>query len=521
MKRHSTWAVATLLVLAAACATSSTAQPIAGGTVTVRLTGDWRHFDPQNPTQVGSQQASAVTSMLYDSLIQVRPDGKVVPYLAKSWEQTPRSIKFTLRDDATCTDGTKVTPTVVKNSWQRRLKVPGTAANIGPGPYSLSADDATGTFTWTTQTPFPDAVFQFNSAIVCPAGLANPDGLLTTPQGSGPYVLDETVQGDHVTLKLRPDWSWGPEGLTAKSPGIPERIVFKVITNDTTAANLLLTGGLDVAIIAGADVDRLLANKGLTHKTAIGPATFPLIFNESPDRPTGDPKVREALMSAIDRNAWNRVVYEGRGLTSPSFLAPAANCYDASVAQYLPKDTSPEKAKQILTAAGWSLVNGKFQKNGKTLAVELLASGSTLGNGWEYLSTVWDSAGITVKTDLITDFSAWVQNLTQSNFDVTIPQTSSTAPSPSATVFFIGAVPPKGYNFSKTVNPEADREFALAQSTVGAERCQHWSNVQRLLLQGFDILPLAAPGVVSFGRAGLDWLPGIQTLDAHYFRRVK
>ena len=43
-------------------------------------------------------------------VIGIGPDGKLVPYLAKSWEQTPNSITFTLRSDATCADGTITEP---------------------------------------------------------------------------------------------------------------------------------------------------------------------------------------------------------------------------------------------------------------------------------------------------------------------------------------------------------------------------------------------------------------------------
>ena len=75
------------------------------------------------------------------------------------------------------------------------------------------------------------------------------------PVGAG-FV--EAVHGDHVTMKLRPDFKWGPNGITAKTLGIPDTIIYKIVTNETTAANLLITGGLDLATLNGPEIDRAL-----------------------------------------------------------------------------------------------------------------------------------------------------------------------------------------------------------------------------------------------------------------------
>src|SRR2546426_263700 len=100
-----------------------------------------------------------------------------------------------------CSPAAAPAPAVAEQAGSR-----GASGRLGPGPYSLAADDAAGTFTFTTQKPFTDAIYNFTTwygFIVCPAGLANPDALATTPRGSGPYLFEEAVPGDHVTVKLR------------------------------------------------------------------------------------------------------------------------------------------------------------------------------------------------------------------------------------------------------------------------------------------------------------------------------
>ena len=98
------------------------------------------------------------------------------------------------------------------------------------------------------------------------AHLASPAvDLETHIAGSGPYTLVSAEHGNGVTWKRNDNWKWGPPGTSVKN--LPETLIYKTITDDTTAANLLLTGGLTVAVVFGPDVQRLNASK-LTHVSA-------------------------------------------------------------------------------------------------------------------------------------------------------------------------------------------------------------------------------------------------------------
>ena len=118
------------------------------------------------------------------------------------------------------------------------------------GPLHLSANNKKGTFTLASEKPFRGLLSTFSYfPIICPHGLAmvqqDPHYLETHMDGSGPYTLVEAVHGDHITYKLRPEWKWGPPGTTTAT--MPKTLVYKVYGDETTAANLLLTGGLDYA----------------------------------------------------------------------------------------------------------------------------------------------------------------------------------------------------------------------------------------------------------------------------------
>jgi hypothetical protein len=71
-----------------------------GRTMTVRMSGDWSSLDPHrlsvSTTMTGSNQ---IMHAVYDRLVMIA-QGKIVPYLATSWQQAPTSITFKIRNVA-------------------------------------------------------------------------------------------------------------------------------------------------------------------------------------------------------------------------------------------------------------------------------------------------------------------------------------------------------------------------------------------------------------------------------------
>jgi peptide/nickel transport system substrate-binding protein len=143
-------------------------------------------------------------------------------------------------------------------------------------------DDAAWTVTVKTNAPFSDLLLGMAmpwSSIVCPAGLQAPDKLLMQPSGSGPYTLDasRSVRGDHYTLVPRPGYDWGAWGMKTSDAGMPTAIVVRVINNNTTAANELIAGNVELGPVIGQDLARLKADPNLTATRA---PVFGMFFME-------------------------------------------------------------------------------------------------------------------------------------------------------------------------------------------------------------------------------------------------
>jgi peptide/nickel transport system substrate-binding protein len=372
---------------------SAAPEPI--GPISMRLLGNWTTLDIQGQAE---SSGSTIAYAVYDRLVARDADGKIIPYLATSWEASATKASFKLRNDAKCADGTAITPTVVANSFKRLFDPNTPSFNrpriFGPGPYTVAADDAASTVTISVGSPFGDlldAFAHYASSVICPAGLVDPAKLQDQMFGSGPYVMTESVRGDHVTLKRRDDWKWGPNNTTAAF--LPEQITIKVITNDTTAANLLLTGGLDVARVDGPDITRLQTEKSLTVNESHGFQTFPMVFQHKEGHPTADERVREALMSVVDPNAWAQAAFQ-KSIVTASLATPDVRCADPSVSKYLPQQ-STDRATQLLKDAGWTLQGGKLMKDGQQMTITIISSQTFYQRAApEYLQSQFSKLGI-------------------------------------------------------------------------------------------------------------------------------
>src|SRR5262249_51454577 len=186
--------------------------------------------------------------------------------------------------------------------------------------------------------------------LVCAKGLANRSLIAHATDGTGPYALTAAVPGDHYSFAVRKGYKWGPNGATTATNGLPANVTLKVITNETTSANLLLTGGLNLAGIAGPDRVRL--NKTKLFKIVSPAQPNELFFNENPGHPAANPAVRKALVQALNLSQVGKVATSGLGLKMTQLsLQQFTPCAGDSVTGSVPA-YNPSAAKPVLSSAG-------------------------------------------------------------------------------------------------------------------------------------------------------------------------
>jgi peptide/nickel transport system substrate-binding protein len=482
--------------------------PLAARTVTIRLGADFSSLDPAKTLTTDGYQ---MASVLYDRLLAIRADGTLGPGLATAWKATNDTATFTIKQDATCSDGTKVTPSVVAASLTRmnakETNAPYAYRSVGSAGYTVTGDDAAWTVTVKTNAPFSDLLVGMAmpwTSIVCPAGLKDPDKLVAQPSGSGPYTLDasRSVRGDHYTLVPRPGYDWGPWGMKTSDPGMPTLIVTRVINNNTTAANELIAGNVDLGPVIGQDLARLKADPNLTATRAPVFGMFFMEMQHAAGHMTADATVRRAIATAINRDSVNRAATFGNGITASSYIGPDVPCFDPKTADMFPKP-DPKAANALLLKDGWTAgAGGVLQKDGKPLTIRLIGNPESQNSAPEYVLQALKEMGADVQLRNMTLVEAATVFKTD-DWDVGFVPFGPPMPSPNTVTGFVSGK--GGINYSNIDNQDFldARAKALAAMPDSPDRCKYWGEAQEALLKNFDILPLFADVITEFARKGI------------------
>lgn len=483
-------AAATLLLTIAPAAAQD------GRAVTVRLQADYNTLDPARMRDSNGYQMAL---SLYDRLTALDVEGRPVPALAESWTADGNAVTFTIRDGVTCSDGHALTATDVADSliWMGAPETnsPFAYRTTGTAGYTVTADDAARTVTFETAEPFSDVLIGMAmpwASIVCPAGLVEGHDLASQPVGTGPFVLDanNSVRGEYYTLNARDDYAWGPNGASTTDAGTPSQITYRVIANHTTATNELLGGGLDLSLISGQELRRL-SSDGSLPSTEVTPFGMQfLFFQHGEDYVTSDPLVRQAIAAAFDREAFTAAATFENGVTATSFISESVECFDPSVAEFLPA-YDPQAARERLVEAGFE-VEGGITRDGQPVEIRIVGVPTYQNSGPEYLQAMLEELGFqtSLRSIGIEEFSTV---LAGDDWDISPVAFGPPMPSPNTvTPFVTGDAGQGGSNFSGIENPEfeAAREAALASDPTGPERCENWFVAQRALVSELDILPL-------------------------------
>ncbi len=479
---------------------------------TIRIGAD---YDSLDPVKTVTSDGYQLVNVLYDRLVALDEKGTPVPALAESWSGDASRTVFKLRKGVTCSDGTALTATAAAAALTRlgakETNAPMAYRTVGIAGYSAVGDDAAGTVTLTMTAPFSDLLIGLAmpwASIVCPSGLKDTEALGSTPSGTGPYTLDKaaSVRGSHYVLKLRPDHAWDSSGATGKDPGRPATIQVRVINNNTTAANELQSGTIDVSLVTGRDINRLKAAKSLDFLDAKPFGMQFMMFQHRDGYPTADVLVRRAIATAINRDLATRAATAGNGLTATSYISPLVACYEPKTADLLPKPDA-EAAKALLKQAGYAPgSDGIFAKDGKKLRLRLIGQPGLQGSAPEYILEALRAIGVEVELRNIT-LQETASVMSGPDWEIGVFPFGPPMPSANTVVPFVSG---KGSNHGTIENARfaAAQAAALASSPDSPERCARWSEAQLALLEDMNILPLFGGVNTFFSRKGVRFTIG-------------
>jgi peptide/nickel transport system substrate-binding protein len=296
---------------------------------------------------------------MYDGLLTRDSAMKVVPELAQSWSQTDvTTYVFKLRKGVKFHSGDELTAEDVKFTFDRMLKADGIDGKSSPragllGPMKeISALDK-----YTVQIklekpwailpamlPFQEVV---SKAFVQRVG---DKAMATQVNGTGPYKLVEWRRGDSVTMERFADYYGGAPDIQPVGPAKPNRVIFKIIPENSSRVAALLAGDVDIATEVPVHMMRQIEGSKTAKVVKVrGTRSFFVSLNNTKP-PFNNPLVRKAANHALDKKLLIDRVLQNTATPINGVLSPDAFGFDAKLPAY---EYNPAKAKQLLTQAGY------------------------------------------------------------------------------------------------------------------------------------------------------------------------
>lgn len=352
---------------AAGSATAATQAPSAGapkkgGTLRAAQSNENATLDPLTSGFVSERQAYY---NMYDSLVAIDTNLKIIPSLAESWETPdPKTYIFHLRKGVKFHDGTDFNADAVKFNLDRYLHEK-KSARVGEISF-VQTTDVVDPYTVKVSLKAPFAPFLAN--------LVDRAGMMLSPKavqgggadfsrkpvgaGTGAFKFVEWVNNDHLTLERNPNY-WKKDASGNQLPFL-DKVIFRPITDSTVMLANLKTGDVDASYyVPPKDVAGLKSSQDIVLRSVPGLSFDAFEFNTVKE-PFNKKELRQAVAEALDRAQISKTVYFGTEQVGYGPIPPSSWAFDPTLTPYT---GSPDKAKQYLKAGG--------QPNGFTFEYKL------------------------------------------------------------------------------------------------------------------------------------------------------
>ncbi|MBV8152141.1 MAG: ABC transporter substrate-binding protein [Candidatus Eremiobacteraeota bacterium] len=300
-----------------------------------------------------------VTSLILRGLVVFKPGTfDVIPAVAQSWKASAdgKTWTFLLRPNLRFSDGTPVDAEAVKFNFDRwRLTDNPYRGNFQFSYYEsqfsgfpgVIADVRTnGSRQVTFQLTHPMGMLLRNLAMPSfalgsPAAIkADIVGFDHKPVGNGPYLLQEWIRDDHITLTANPRWSPAPAYAT---------VIVRDIPDQATSVLEIEKGDIDgLSDLRPDDARGLQRRTGITVYRQPSNNNSYLAMNMD-KKPFEDVRVRRAIAYALDVQAIVQAFYGQGGVIANEWNPPGMLGHNPALKAY-PRDVG--RAKALLAQAG-------------------------------------------------------------------------------------------------------------------------------------------------------------------------
>jgi len=352
-----------LAVAAALVAAPYAAQVATAAELKIAVAADVTSIDPHFFNLFPNNN---VAEHIFDKLVQMDPDSKMIPGIATSWKTIdPTTWEFKLRKGVKFHDGSELTAEDVVFSIDRVPLVPNSPGRFTAYTKAIVSKQIVDPYTLRLKyaAPYPLAPNDLSTIYIVSKKVA---ANATTEDfnngkaaiGSGRYKFVRYVNGDRIEL-ARNDSYWGEKPVF-------DKVTFKIIKSEPARVAALLSGDVDaIEGVPTADLARLKADPRFNVTSKISHRVIYFNFDHldrvSPfittkdgkplaKNPLLDLRVRRAISKAINRPAIAERVMEGQAIPSGQLVSDKLFGYVPT----LKADAyDPEGAKKLLAEAGY------------------------------------------------------------------------------------------------------------------------------------------------------------------------
>ena len=272
---------------------------------------------------------------IYETWVEQRADGKIVPYLLKSFEHSEdnKTWLLTVRDGIKFHDGTPVDAAALVTNLQAlrgALLLVGKAGSPGTaGGFNGNITDVKATGAMSVQITLYQADSNYPESLYASGRFfaRAPSQILgktcsTTPVGTGAFKLVST-ELTKLVVTANPDY-WRKDAKGGKLPYL-DGITFTFLSDAQPRVSGVKSGSLAAAMFTSAteakQIKDLQKNKNLT--SIISPMDYyPTFWLNHKIAPFSSKNARLALSHALDREKWLKVRQKGLGMVPDSIVGP-------------------------------------------------------------------------------------------------------------------------------------------------------------------------------------------------------
>jgi oligopeptide transport system substrate-binding protein len=446
-----------------------------------------------DPIQVRDEGTAEYIVEIFGGLVTLDLDLKIQPDIAEKWDISGdgRTYTFTLRDDVVFHNGKRVTAEDFKYSFERAAdpaeNSPTVTLYLGliegvDEKFAGDADEVSGVQVVderTLQITIEHPADYFLAELTYPVAFvvdqeqitSNPRNWTRDPNGTGPFELKTFTPAEEIVLSRNDRYHLGAPKL--------DEVVFEL--SGGSLSTRYENDELHISVVPGADIEAVKdGSSPLAEDYRPQPRMTTSYFAFNVDKaPFDDPKVRQAMAMAIDRETINEVLLFETQRVADGILPPEMPGYDESVTSY---EFDPEKAKT-------TLAESQYANNIPRIILTYAGTGGDAPNVLQAVADMWrENLGIDVELQA-SEYSAYLRELRRGTFQMYSAGWAADYPDPEDFLDKLfhseSAQNEQGYS-----DPEVDRLLEEAREEDDFEaRKALYKQVEQKILDDAIIIP--------------------------------